>query len=357
MARSLATIPSIPTTQKAILFHEDGGKLELKDIPVPTPGPNDILVNIKYSGVCNTDYHIWKNDIGVPREIRPLVLGHEGAGVVVAKGDNVTNFEIGDNAGVKWISSTCQTCKFCVDSHEYVCPSQKNSGYTSQGTYQQYAVANAFQAASIPKGVDLAKAAPILCAGLTSYKALKDANLKAGQWVTIIGAGGGLGSLAVEYAKVLGYKIIGVDHSSKKDFVLSRGANEFVAFDGEEPVPERIMKITTVGTDAVVNVSSSLKSYNEAPFYIAPHGTLCVVGFPSEGTIISPDVMALVDRALTIKGCAVGNRSDLREAFQFFAEGKINSEVNVVGLSEVSGVFKLMEEKKIMGRYVVDTSR
>ncbi|ODQ59244.1 hypothetical protein WICANDRAFT_32539 [Wickerhamomyces anomalus NRRL Y-366-8] len=353
---SSAASPTVPETQKAIIFYEPGGQLHYKDIPVPKPGPNDILVNIKYTGVCNSDYHAWKGDWAF-KPILPLVLGHEGAGVVVAKGENVTNFEIGDHAGVKWVNSTCQSCSFCEEAHESSCPNQKNSGYTVQGTYQQYAVANAVQAAHLPKDVDLAKAAPLLCAGLTVYKALKNANIRAGDWVTIIGAGGGLGTLAVQYARAMGYKILAIDGTNKKDHVLSKGADEFIDFNAVSDIPEEVLKVTEGGPHAVINVSNSVKAYHDAVKYVRPTGTVVLVGLPKGGATLSTDIVSHVLRAINVKGSVVGNRADTREAIEFFRRGKVESQVKIVGLSEAPEVFKLMEKGEILGRYVLDTTK
>lgn len=355
--RTLATAgPTIPETQKAIIFYEQGGPLEYKDIPVQKPGPNDILVNIKYTGVCNSDYHAWKGDWAF-KPILPLVLGHEGAGVVVAKGENVTNFEIGDYAGVKWLNSTCQSCDFCQEAHESSCPNQKNSGYTVQGTYQQYAIADAVQAAHIPKDVDLAKVAPLLCAGITVYKALKNANIRAGDWVTIIGAGGGLGSLAVQYAKAMGFTILGIDGTNKKEHALKLGCDEFIDYNAVNDIPEEVLKVTKGGPHAVINVSNSVKAYNEAIQYVRPTGTVVLVGLPKGGATLSSDIFSHVLRAINIKGSVVGNRADTREALEFFRKGKVESNVKVVGLSQAPEVFKLMEKGEILGRYVLDTSK
>ncbi len=353
--RGLAT-QAIPKTQKAVIFYEHGGPLHYQDVPVPTPGPNDILVNIKYTGVCNSDYHAWKGDLD-KKPMLPLIVGHEGAGVVVAKGDNVKNFQIGDYAGIKWLNSTCNSCDFCEESNEANCPEQKNSGYSVQGTFQQYCIGDATQAAKIPQGTDLSKVAPILCAGLTAYNALKHANIKTGQWVTIIGAGGGLGSLAVQYAQVMGFKILGIDGPNKEEFVLSKGADAFIDFSKVTDTGEAVRKITGKdGPHAVINFSNSLKAYNDSVEYVRATGTVVLVGFPGDNAALSSNIYSHINRAINIKGSVVGNRADTREAIDFFVRGKVEIPVKIAGLSEASNVFKKMEEGQILGRYVLDTS-
>lgn len=205
----------IPKTQKAVVFDTNGGELQYKDIPVPEPQPNELLINVKYSGVCHTDLHAWKGDWPLPTKL-PLVGGHEGAGIVVAKGSMVKGWEIGDLAGIKWLNGSCMSCEYCEKANESNCPQADLSGYTHDGSFQQYATADAVQAARVPKGTDLAEVAPILCAGITVYKALKSANLRAGEWVAISGASGGLGSLAVQYAKAMGYRVLGIDGGDER---------------------------------------------------------------------------------------------------------------------------------------------
>lgn len=238
---------SIPETQKAVIFETNGGPLLYKDIPVPKPKPTELLINVKYSGVCHTDLHAWKGDWPLPTKL-PLVGGHEGAGVVVAVGENVKGWQVGDLAGIKWLNSSCNSCEFCQTTNEPNCASADLSGYTHDGSFQQYATADAIHAARIPKGTDLAQVAPILCAGITVYKALKTANLKAGQWVAISGAAGGLGSLAVQYAKAMGYRVVGIDGGEgKEEFAKSLGAEAFVDFTKVKDIPAEIKKITNGG--------------------------------------------------------------------------------------------------------------
>ncbi|CAM9011055.1 hypothetical protein WICANDRAFT_30689 [Wickerhamomyces anomalus NRRL Y-366-8] len=353
--RGLATT-SIPTTQKAIVFETNGGPLEYKDIPVPKPKPNEILVNVKYSGVCHTDLHAWKGDWPLPTKL-PLVGGHEGAGIVVAKGDQVKNFEIGDYAGIKWLNGSCMTCEYCQNAFESNCAKADLSGYTHDGSFQQYATADAVQAAQIPKGTDLAQISPILCAGITVYKALKTANLKAGDWVAISGAGGGLGSLAVQYAKAMGYRVLGIDVGADKgELAKSLGAEEYVDFKASKNVVEEIQEKTKGGPQGVINVSVSDAAISQSTQYVRPTGSVVLVGLPPK-SVIHSDVFSHVVKSISIKGSYVGNRADSREAIEFFTRGLVHSPIKVVGLSELPKVYELMEQGKILGRYVVDTSK
>lgn len=346
----------IPKTQKAVVFEKSGGPLLYKDIPVPTPKPHEILINVKYSGVCHTDLHAWKGDWPLGTKL-PLVGGHEGAGVVVAKGDGVTNFEIGDLAGIKWLNKTCLTCEHCMDNHESNCPEADLSGYTHDGSFQQYATADAIQLAHIPPGTDLAGIAPILCAGITVYKGLKTANLKPGDWVAISGAGGGLGSLAVQYAVAMGYRVIGIDGGTEKgDLVRSLGAEEFVDFQSSEDVVKEIIHKTKGGAHGVLNVAVSELAITQSTQYARSTGKVVLISLPA-GAVAKSPVFDHVIKSLSLLGSYVGGRADSAEAIDFYVRGKVHSPIKIVGLSELEKVYELMEAGKIAGRYVLDTSK
>lgn len=347
---------SIPTTQHAVVFETNGGPLEYKEIAVPTPKPNELLINVKYSGVCHTDLHAWKGDWPLPTKL-PLVGGHEGAGVVVAMGSNVQGWEIGDYAGIKWLNGSCMNCDFCERTFEPNCEKADLSGYTHDGSFQQYATADAVQAAKIPKGTDLAHVAPILCAGVTVYKALKTAKLSAGQWVALSGAGGGLGSLAIQYAKAMGYRVVAIDGGEEKgEFVKSLGAEVYVDFTKSKDIVGEIRKATGGGVHGAINVSVSEAAIDQSVQYTRSCGTVVLVGLPA-GAKVTAGVFDAVVRSITIAGSYVGNRADTSEAIDFFARGLINCRIKVVGLSELPSIYALMEEGKILGRYVVDTSK
>ena len=351
----------IPEKQMGVIFYKHGGPLEYKELPVPKPKATEILINVKYSGVCHTDLHAWKGDWPLAAKL-PLIGGHEGAGVVVAKGSAVTNFEIGDLAGIKWLNGSCMSCEFCENGDESNCLKADLSGYTHDGSFQQYATADAIQAAHIEKGADLAQVAPILCAGVTVYKALKTADLRAGQWVAISGAAGGLGSLAVQYAKAMSLRVLGIDGGdAKKDLFYSMGGDVFVDFTkygkaDTQKMNQDIQKATDgLGPHGVINVSVSESAITQSTEYVRPTGKVVLVGMPA-GAVCKSDVFNHVVKSLQIRGSYVGNRADTREALRFFSEGKVKSPIKVVGLSKLPEVYKLMEQGKILGRYVVDTS-
>nr|AAP51047.1 alcohol dehydrogenase 2 [Lachancea kluyveri] len=346
----------IPETQKAVIFYENGGELQYKDIPVPKPKSNEILINVKYSGVCHTDLHAWKGDWPLPTKL-PLVGGHEGAGVVVAIGENVKGWKIGDYAGIKWLNGSCMACEYCELSNESNCPEADLSGYTHDGSFQQYATADAVQAARIPAGTDLAEVAPVLCAGITVYKALKSANLRAGEWVAISGACGGLGSLAIQYAKAMGYRVLGIDGGDEKAALFNElGGEVFIDFTKTKDVTKAVIDATNGGAHGVINVSVSEAAIEASTVYCRANGTVVLVGLPG-GAKCKSDVFNQVVKSTTIVGSYVGNRADTREALDFFARGLVKSPIKVVGLSELPSIYEKMQKGAIVGRYVVDTSK
>ena len=346
----------IPKTQKAVVFDTNGGELQYKDIPVPEPQPNELLINVKYSGVCHTDLHAWKGDWPLPTKL-PLVGGHEGAGIVVAKGSMVKGWEIGDLAGIKWLNGSCMSCEYCEKANESNCPQADLSGYTHDGSFQQYATADAVQAARVPKGTDLAEVAPILCAGITVYKALKSANLRAGEWVAISGASGGLGSLAVQYAKAMGYRVLGIDGGDEKAKLFKQlGGEYFIDFTKSKDVIAEVIKATDGGAHGVINVSVSEGAISASTRYARANGTVVLVGLPANAYCKS-EVFNQVVKSVAIVGSYVGNRADTREALDFFARGLVKSPIKIVGLSTLPEIYEKMEKGQIVGRYVVDTSK
>jgi propanol-preferring alcohol dehydrogenase len=346
----------VPQIQKAIIFYETGGPLHFADVPVPKPSDTQILINIKYSGVCHSDLHAWKGDWPNPT-ILPLIGGHEGVGIVVAKGSHVKNFEIGDYAGVKWINRTCLTCEYCLSGEETCCMDQDISGYTVHGTFQQYVLADAIQSTKVPKGLDLAQVAPMLCAGLTAYKALKKANLQQGQWCAIIGAGGGLGSYAVQFANAMGFRVIAIDGGSKRQMIEQELKPEvFIDFSTCDDLVSEVEKITGGGAHGVINFSVSARAMNVGVKYVRTLGTFVIVGMPADAVIQSV-VGDHVEKQFNITASSVGTRAQMNEVLSFFERGLVESKIQIFGLSELPHVFELMQKNKLQGRAVVDTSR
>ncbi|KAK3683730.1 chaperonin 10-like protein [Podospora appendiculata] len=348
----------IPTEQWAQVVEATGGPAIYKKIPVQQPGPDEVLINVKYSGVCHTDLHAMMGDW--PLDVKlPLVGGHEGAGVVVAKGSLVKDIELGDLAGIKWLNGSCLACSFCMTSDEPLCANALLSGYTVDGSFQQYAIAKAAHVAHIPKGTRLDEVAPVLCAGITVYKGLKESGARPGQWVAIVGAGGGLGSMALQYAKAMGLNTIAIDGGEEKAVSCQAlGAKAYVDFLSSKDLVAEVKAATPDGTGphAVILLAVQEKPFQQATEYVRSRGTVICIGLPAKAYLKAP-VFDTVVRMITIKGSYVGNRQDTQEALDFFSQGLIKVPFKTVGLSELQDVFELMKAGKIVGRYVVDTSK
>ncbi|KAI1194878.1 dehydrogenase-like protein [Nemania serpens] len=349
---------TIPQEQWAQVLEKTGGKVSYRKIPVPKPGPDEVLINIKYSGVCHTDLHALKGDWPLATKL-PLVGGHEGAGVVVARGELVKDIEIGDYAGIKWLNGSCMSCSFCRTTDEPLCAAAALSGYTVDGSFQQYAIGKAAHVARIPKDCDLEAIAPVLCAGLTVYKGLKESGARPGEFVAIVGAGGGLGSMALQYARAMGLHTIAIDGGAEKEKMCKElGASAYVDFTTSKSIVEDVKKATPegLGPHAVLLLAVSEKPFQQASDYVRSHGTIVCVGLPANAYLKAP-VFDTVIRMINIKGSYVGNRQDTVEAIDFFRRGLIKAPYKVVGLSQLQEVFDLMEAGQIAGRYVVDTSK
>src|SRR6266704_876298 len=201
-------------TMKAAVVHQFGKPLVIEDVPVPVPGAGEILVKVMACGVCHTDLHAAEGDWPVKPSL-PFIPGHEVAGVVAALGPGVTDFKPGDPVGVAWLHDACMRCEYCETGWETVCEHQHNTGYSCDGGFAEYVIAAAPFAARLPVGVDFAQMAPILCAGITTYKGLKETEARPGEWVAIVGIGG-LGHMAIQYAKAMGLQVIAVDVDDQK---------------------------------------------------------------------------------------------------------------------------------------------
>lgn len=329
-----------------------------KKIPVPKPGPDEVLIHVRYSGVCHTDLHAMMGDWPLATKL-PLVGGHEGAGVVVARGELVRDVAVGDHAGIKWLNGSCLACSFCMQADEPLCPRALLSGYTVDGSFQQYAVAKAAHVARLPRELPLDAVAPVLCAGITVYKGLKESGARPGQWVAVVGAGGGLGSMAIQYARAMGLCVVAIDGGAEKgESCRALGAAAYVDYTSSRDLVGEVRAATPegLGPHAVLLLAVHEKPFQQATEYVRSRGTVVCIGMPA-GAFLRAPVFDTVVRMINIKGSYVGNRQDTQEAIDFFQRGLIKVPYKTVGLSELQDVYKLMQEGKIVGRYVVDTSR
>ncbi|CAI6062157.1 unnamed protein product [Clonostachys chloroleuca] len=346
------------TGNRAAVYSEPGTlETEIKDLPIPNPGPGEVLIRLHYSGVCHTDIAFCLNEFpnqAVPTK-RGQVGGHEGIGEVVALGEGVQSTSVGSKVGIQIAGDACLSCDACLVGGETSCSSLKITGYFTPGTFQQYKIAPARYVMPIPDGLDMAAAAPLMCAGVTVYTALKNSQIRPGDWVVVSGAGGGLGHLGIQYAKAMGGKVIGIDHGSKERFCRDVGADEFLdftQFQSNATLASRLKKLT--GGGAKVALVCSAKSYPQALAWLGLRGTMACIALPEKPGSFLPDVGTLILQELRIIGAKSGNRLDMKECLEFAAQGKVKPVYQLRSLDDLTKTFQQMESGVIQGRVVID---
>jgi propanol-preferring alcohol dehydrogenase len=353
---------TIPQQQKAAVFHKKGGPVAVETVPVVQPNDlksGEALVKLEYSGVCHTDLHAMLGDWPLDNKL-PLIGGHEGAGTVVALGEHSdTDLKVGDKVGIKWIAHSCNKCSFCRQGYEPLCKSAQCSGFTVDGSFQQYAVSYTSQLSKIPDGLSLADAAPILCAGVTVYKALKESGAKAGEWIAIPGAGGGLGHLAIQYANWMGLRVISIDTGAEKKALCEKmGSDAWIDFKETNDIVKSVQQATPdgFGPQAAIVAAAGAAAYEQAMEYIRPHGVVVAVGLPPDAKV-KADVFFTVFHSKRLVGSYVGNRQDAIEALEIAASGKVKTLYQIKPLSDLPKVYEQMHSGQLSGRVVLDVNK
>jgi propanol-preferring alcohol dehydrogenase len=339
---------------KAAVLHHFQEPLAIEELAVPEPQAGEVLLEVHACGVCHSDLHIVDGDLqGFRAATREdLVPGHEVIGRVVRRGAGVTTLEAGDRVGVPWIFRSCGACEACREGCENLCRDGAVTGMTINGGFAQYMCANADYAVRIPEGLRDEEAAPLLCAGVTSYRALRKAGVQSGQRVAVFGVGG-LGHLAVQLARALGAEVFALDVSAAKlDFARELGAQH--ALDAADPESVKQLR-RRGGMHAAVVTSAAVAAYAAGLKVLRPNGTLCVVGLPAEP--LQFPALALVSSEAHIVGTAVGTRADLRAVLDLAARGLVRCRVQVNALAQVNEVLDAMRRGAIQGRAVLDPRR
>lgn len=306
-----------PSTMRAAVATAFDQPLTLDQVPVPTPTASQVLVRIEACGLCHTDIHAVHGDWPVTPAL-PRIPGHEGIGIVEQLGANVTDHAVGDRVAIAWLGRACGHCRYCLDGRENLCLTQINSGYAVDGAWAEYAVVDAAFAVSVPEGLDPVEAAPLTCAGVTSYKAVKVARIQPGERVAVFGIGG-LGHLAVQYAHLVGGTVIAVDvEPHKLELARSLGAQHTVDASKGDPI-EAIAALG--GADVALALAATPHSFEQALGCLRPGGRLICVALPANGTMSVP-IFETVLHGLSIIGSIVGTRRDLTEVFELHRQGR-----------------------------------
>ena len=335
---------------RAVVVNPEGTNVQLVENKEMRPlETGEALVDIEYCGVCHTDLHVAHGDFG---KVPGRVLGHEGIGIVKEIAPDVKSLKVGDRVSVAWFFEGCGTCEYCTTGRETLCRTVKNAGYSVDGGMAEQCIVTADYAVKVPEGLDPAQASSITCAGVTTYKAIKEAQLQPGQWTVIFGAGG-LGNLAVQYAKkVFNAHVVAVDINNDK-LALAKEVGADIVINGYEveDVAALIQEKTGGAHSAVVTAVSKV-AFNQAVDSVRAGGRVVAVGLPSEMMDLS--IVKTVLDGIQVIGSLVGTRKDLEEAFQFGAEGLVVPVVQKRPVSDAVDVFDEMEAGTIQGRMVVD---
>lgn len=327
-----------------------GAAPRFQAVAIPTPGPGEILIRVAACGVCHSDIHAVDGDWNPPSNL-PLIPGHEVTGHVVAQGPGVSAPAIGAAVGVAWHGGACGHCEHCLNGRETICPEAEATGYTRDGGYAEYVTARADFVASIPDGVDLVRLAPVLCAGVTTYRGLKHSGAKPGQFVAIIGAGG-LGHIAIQYAKAMGLRPVAVDLDPAKLELAKRLGAELVfnAKDGAAPVIEA----TNGGCHAVLVTATAPQAFEQGIAMTRAAGTTVFIGIPSaQQDSIRLSIIGLVNGEKIVRGSNVGTRADLHEAVDFAVRGLVAAEIEPVPFAAAAEALARLRAGQVAGRLVL----
>lgn len=336
-------------TMRAAVVRGLGEPLVIEEVAVPRPGPGQVLVKIAACGVCHTDLHAAQGDWPV-RPKPPFIPGHEGVGTVVAAGAGVRHAKEGDRVGVPWLHSACGHCPHCLGGWETLCESQLNTGYSVNGGFADYVIADAEYVGHLPDRIGFAEIAPVLCAGVTVYKGLKVTDAKPGDWIVVSGVGG-LGHMAVQYAVAMGMNVVAVDVDDAK-LRLAERLGAALAVNAATTDPAAFVRKAIGGAHGVLVTAVSTQAFAQALGMVRRGGTVSLTGLPPGDFPLS--IFDTVLNGITVRGSIVGTRLDLQEALGFAALGKVRATVETVPLEGVNDVFARMRAGSIEGRVVLD---
>lgn len=336
-------------TMKAAVVREFGQPLVIEEVAVPQVGPGQILVKVAATGVCHTDLHAAQGDWPV-KPAPPFIPGHEGVGYVVAAGAGVRHVKEGDRVGVPWLYTACGHCPHCLGGWETLCGEQQNTGYSVNGSFAEYVLADPNFVGHLPANVSFVDISPVLCAGVTVYKGLKVTDTKPGDWVTISGIGG-LGHMAVQYATAMGLNVVAVDIDDGK-LALAKRLGAAVTVNALTTDPAAFIQKELGGTHGVLVTAVSPKAFQQALGMVRRGGTVSLNGLPPGDFPLS--IFDTVLKGITVRGSIVGTRLDLQEALDFAALGKVRATVQTDTLENINNVFTRMRQGDIEGRIVLD---
>lgn len=336
---------------QAAVVEQFGKPLVLREWDIPSPGVGQILVKTEACGVCHTDLHAAHGDWPVKPTL-PFIPGHEAIGRVAAVGSGVTIVKEGDRVGVPWLYSACGHCEYCLTGWETVCPQAQFGGYTKNGGMAEYILADPNYVAHVPAGLTAKEAAPLICAGITTYKGIKQTGAKPGEWIAVSGVGG-LGHLAIQYAKAMGLRVCAIDIDDGKLAHAKRlGADFTINAKAGDPAAA-VKKETDGGAQGVLITAPSLIAFTQGVGMTRRRGTCVLIGLPpGEFPVPLFDVVA---SCITIRGSFVGTRQDMAEALAFAADGKVKADIEMQPLTAINQVFERLGHGDVASRVVLES--
>ncbi|KAJ5363093.1 hypothetical protein N7541_003937 [Penicillium brevicompactum] len=343
-------VPRFQTAAVVASTQASASEVVIKDDhPVPIPGDGEILVKLEFSGVCHSDLHSIRGDTPMLTD----VAGHEGIGIVVQVGSGIDeSLWLGTRVGIRWLYSSCRQCEICEINHT-ACPSQRNAGANKPGTFQQYIVSPALHVTKIPKQLSPDSAAPLLCAGIAMYSSIMKTKTRPGDYLVIVGAGGGLGHMGIQIAVKKGLKVIAIDSGNKKrQLCLSLGAFDFLDYR-EIDIVQAVKAKTNFGAHAVICTANGERAYEQSMQMLRPLGTLVCVGIPSAPFKLPATPFDMIVKGLTIVGNSAGTSDEMDELLAMAVAGDVTAHIDVFGLHEINDVLDRLERSDIDGRVVL----
>jgi len=320
-------------------------------------GPKDILIEIKYAGICHSDIHTARGEWG---DIEyPLVPGHEIAGIVSEVGSEVTKHKVGDKVGVGCMVNSCGECANCKQGLEQYClngmvgtygdPDVYGDGTRTQGGYSTHVVVTEKFVLSIPESIPLDKAAPLLCAGITTYSPLRHWNAGPGKKVAVIGMGG-LGHMAVKLGHAMGAEVTVLSRTlSKKEEGLKLGATDYYATEDPETFEKLAGKF-----DLIINTVSAVIPLDDFLAMLATDGTLVNVGAPADP--LSLQAFSLIPGRKSFAGSMIGGIPETQEMLDFCGEHGIGAEIEVISADDIDTAWERVLASDVRYRFVIDAS-
>ena len=325
-----------------------GEPLDVGFVPIPIAGPGQLLVRLKACGICHSDVHIWKGDVRPPHAPDPFILGHEGVGVVEAVGAGVDSWAAGDLVGVPWLHDTCMQCDECLDGQESFCQHQRAHGLNVAGGFAEYVVADAHFAVRLPDGVDPVTTAPVMCAGVTAYGAIRRADLRAGERLAVFGCGG-LGLYAVQIAARMGVDVLAIDRDpAKLEHARLYGAGETELADAT--LADRLAA-ESGKAHAVINFAPTPATWPAMVTAIRPRGRMIAAALVSEPVPLSQEWLTAT--GVAISGTSVGTRREMDEVVALHARQPLLNPVEEIGLERATEALEMLESGRAPGRYVI----